>query len=79
MDILMLTGLAVWWIARAHLDATSHVDLLQGRKLKSVTLSTVEAEYIVTCMAYCEVTWLQKLFSELFEHVLDATVILSDN
>ena len=50
-----------------------------GRKLKSVALSTAEAEYIVTCMAYCEVTWLRKLFSELFEHVLDATVILCDN
>ena len=30
-------------------------------------------------MACCEDTWLQKLFSELFEHVLDATVILYDN
>ena len=49
-----------------------------GRKLKSVALSTAEAEYIVTCMACCEVTWLRKLFSELFEHVLDATVIICD-
>ena len=50
-----------------------------GRKLKSVALSTAEAEYITTCMACCEVTSLRKLFSELFEHVLDATVILCDN
>ena len=50
-----------------------------GRKLKLVALSTAEAEYIVTCMVCCEVTWLRKLFSELFEHVLDATVILCDN
>jgi len=50
-----------------------------GRKLKSVALSTAEAGYIVTCMACCEVTWLRKLFSELFEHVLDATAILCDN
>ena len=50
-----------------------------SKKLKSVALSTIEAEYIVTCMARCEVTWLRKLFSELFEHVPDATVILCDN
>ena len=50
-----------------------------GGKRKSVALSTVEAEYIIKCMACCEVTWLRKLFSELFEHVLDATVILCDN
>ena len=50
-----------------------------GRKLKLVALSTAEAEYIVTCMACCEVTWLRKLFSELFKHVLDATVIICDN
>ena len=30
-------------------------------------------------MACCEATWLRKLFSELFEHVLDATIILCDN
>ena len=47
--------------------------------MKSVALSTAEAEYIATCMVCCEDTWLQKLFSELFEHVLDATVILCDN
>ena len=50
-----------------------------GKKWKLVALSTAEAEYISACMACCEVTWLQKLFSELFEHVLDATVILCDN
>ena len=50
-----------------------------SRKRKLVALSTTEAEYIATCMAYCEVTWLRNLFSELFEHVLDATVILCDN
>ena len=44
-----------------------------------MTLSTAEAEYIVASMAYCEATWLQKLFSELFKHVLDATIILCDN
>ena len=52
---------------------------VSSRKQKSVALSTAEAEYIATCMACCEVTWLRKLFSELFEHVLDATAILCDN
>ena len=50
-----------------------------SRKQKSVALSTAEVEYIAACMACCEATWLRKLFSELFEHVLDATVILCDN
>ena len=50
-----------------------------SRKLKSVALSTAEAEYIAASMAYCEAIWLRKLFSELFGHVLDTIVILCDN
>ncbi len=50
-----------------------------SRKQKSVALSTVEAECIAVSMAYCEAIWLRKLFSELFEHVLDTTVIFCDN
>eukprot|EP00253_Pinus_taeda_P032538 PITA_32538 len=49
------------------------------RKQKSVALSTAEAEYITASMASCEAIWLRKLFSELFGHTLDTTVILSDN
>ena len=45
----------------------------------SVSLSTVEAEYITASMACCKVVWLRKFFSELFGHVLDATIILCDN
>ena len=30
-------------------------------------------------MACCEATWLRKLVSEMFQHVLDATIILCDN
>jgi len=30
-------------------------------------------------MACCEVVWLRKLFSELFEHMLDTTSIFCDN
>ena len=50
-----------------------------SRKQKSVALSTMEAEYIAVSMACCEVVWLRKLFSELFAHVLDTTIILCDN
>ena len=49
-----------------------------SRKEKSVALSTADAEYIVARMAYCEAIWLRKLFSELFEHVLNTTVIYCD-
>ena len=49
------------------------------RKQKSVALSTAEAKYIVTSMASRESVWLRKLFSELFEHVLDTTVIYCAN
>ena len=44
-----------------------------------MALSTAEAEYIAVSMACCEAIWLRKLFSELFGHVLDTTVILCDN
>ena len=50
-----------------------------SRKQKSVTLSNAESEYIAASMACCEAVWLQKLFSEMFGHVLDTTVILCDN
>ena len=49
------------------------------RKQKSVSLSTTETKYIVTSMASCEFVSLRKLFSELFGHVMDTTVILCDN
>ena len=50
-----------------------------SRKQKSVALSTAEAEYIAANMACFDSVWLRKLFSELFGHVLDTTVILCDN
>ena len=50
-----------------------------SRKQKSISLSTAEAEYIAASMASCEVVWLRKLFSELFGHVLDTTMIYCDN
>eukprot|EP00253_Pinus_taeda_P036026 PITA_36026 len=50
-----------------------------SKKQKSVALSTGEAEYIAASMASCEIVWLGKIFSELFGHVLDTTVILYGN
>ena len=50
-----------------------------SRKQKSVALSTAKAEYIAASMASCEAVWLRKLFSELFGHVLNTTMILCDN
>lgn len=42
-------------------------------------MSIVEADYIVSTMASCEVVWLRKLFGEPFEQVLDTTVIYCNN
>lgn len=50
-----------------------------SRKQKSVALSTAKVEYIVASMVSCEAVWLRKLFGELFEQVLDATMIYCDN
>ena len=50
-----------------------------SRKQKSVAFSTADAEYIVANMASCEAVWLWKLFSELFGHTLDTSVILCNN
>jgi len=49
------------------------------RKHKLVSLSIAEAKYITTTISYCEVVWWRKLVSELFEHVLDTTIIYYDN
>ena len=44
-----------------------------------MALSSVEAEYIVECMAAREVVWLRKLLAGLFGHLLEPTVIRCDN
>jgi hypothetical protein len=46
-----------------------------SRKQTSVTLSTTEAEYIAIIMIVHEAVWLYKLCADLFEHVLDSTII----
>jgi hypothetical protein len=40
-----------------------------------VALSTTEAEYIALIMTVREAVWLHKLCADLFEHVLDSTII----
>jgi hypothetical protein len=46
-----------------------------SRKRTSVALSTTEAEYIALSTTFREAVWLHKLLSDLFEHVLDSTII----
>ena len=38
-----------------------------SRKKSCVALSTAEAEYVAACSASCEVVWLRKLLSDLFD------------
>ena len=49
------------------------------RKQSYVTLSIAEVEYVVACLASCEVVWMRKLLSDLFDLQLDATCIYCDN
>ena len=44
-----------------------------------MALSTAELEYVTACSASCEIVWLQKLLSDIFDLQLDATCILCDN
>ena len=50
-----------------------------SRKQSYVALSIAEAEYVVACSASCEVVWLRKLLSDLFDLQMDATCIHCDN
>ena len=42
-------------------------------------LSTAEVEYVAACSSSCEVVWLRKLLSGLFDLQLDATCIYCEN
>ena len=42
-------------------------------------LSIAELEYVVACLASCEVVWLRKLLSDLLDLQLDATCIYCNN
>ena len=44
-----------------------------------MALSTAKAEYVAACLASCEVVWLRKLLSNLFDLQLNATCIYYDN
>ena len=44
-----------------------------------MALSTAEAEYVAASSASCEVIWLRKLLSDLFDLQMDATCIHCDN
>ena len=50
-----------------------------SRKQSTVALSTVEAEYIVACVAVQEAVWLWKLLAGLFGQRLEPIVIHCDN
>lgn len=50
-----------------------------SKKQKTMALNPAETEYIATSMISCEVAWLWKLFSELFVHMMNTTVILGHN
>ena len=50
-----------------------------SRKKKSVTLSTVEAEYMAACETCTEAVWLRKLISDLFDQTPESTIIYCDN
>ena len=44
-----------------------------------MALSIAEAEYVTACSSSCEVVWIMKLLSDLFDLQLDATCIYCDN
>ena len=44
-----------------------------------MALSTCEAEYVTTCLASCDLVWMRKLLSDLFDIQLDATCIYYNN
>ena len=46
-----------------------------SRKQTFVALTTTEAEYIALSMSVCEAVWFRKLLTDLFECVLDSTII----
>ena len=44
-----------------------------------MALSTAEVEYGIACSSSCEVVWMRKLLSDLFDLQMDATCIYCDN
>ena len=56
-----------------------HVFSWFSRKQYCVALSIAEAEHVTACSASCEVVWLRKLLSDLFDLQMDSTCIHCDN
>lgn len=52
---------------------------LMSSNRKSVALITNEVEYIFDSMVSYEVVWLRKLFGEIFEQILDTTMIYCED
>ena len=50
-----------------------------SRKQSCVAQITAKAEYVAACSSSCEVAWLQKLLSNIFDLQLDATCIYCNN
>ena len=50
-----------------------------SRKQSCVALSTIEVKYVDACMSSCEVVWMWKLLSDLFDLQLEVTCIFCDN
>ena len=50
-----------------------------SRKQTSVSLSTTEVEYIVSCLSCSEALWLHKILTGLFDTEMDETKIYCDN
>ena len=50
-----------------------------NRKQSYMALSATEADYVANCSARCEVVWMRKLLSNLFDLQMDATCIHCDN
>ena len=50
-----------------------------SRKQSCLELNTAEAEYVAACSTSCEVVWMRKLLSELFDLQFNATCIYWDN
>ena len=49
-----------------------------SKKQSNVALSTAEAEYIAACSTCCEVIWLRKMISRIFDMEVDTTVIFCE-
>jgi hypothetical protein len=51
----------------------------KSRKQSNISLNTTKEKYIDACSASCDTIWLQKLSTDLFDLVMEATTILCDN